>query len=152
MRTDMEDITALGGTLVRFGVDTWAWRDHSPAPKVRDMRLSDCYNFRCRTYGKGGTFVEVPTADAQKQEDLAWCSSYERSTSGDDTGERRLHDDGRITRASDRPSGGAIREVYLVPVEDWDARPPVGALWDLADEEAIFAKASELGWEQPQPN
>ena len=152
-----DQATALGGTLLRWAKDTWAWSDHTPAQQVKDMTLSWYYNFRCRTYGSnsiGGhdtgpvTYVEVPVDQAKNDPDLQWCAhaGYAVAQSGDDAGERRLHESGRMTRLSAREGGKAIRDVYLVPAEEWDARPPCGAKWDAADEAAILAKATSLGY------
>jgi hypothetical protein len=57
----------------------------------------------------------------------------------------------RETRTAD--SGKAIPQVYLVPVEEWDAwgaEACLGARWERADEAAIFARAQSLGWQAPQ--
>lgn len=141
------EVTALQGTLNRWAADTWAWKDHTPAPEVKDMSLSWCYNFRCRTDDTQKTYVEVPVDLAKNDPDLAWCmdAGYETSASGDDQGERRIHEDGRRTRHTARDGGKVIREVYLVPAADWDAQPPCGAKWEQKDESAIFAKARSLG-------
>lgn len=143
-----DQATALGGTLLRWAKDTWAWSDHTPAPHVKDMTLSWYYNFRCRTDGTGQTWVEVPVEQAKNDADLQWCigRGYMVRQSGDDAGERRLHESGRMTRLTAREGGKAIRDVYLVPAEEWDARPPCGAKWDAADEAAILAKATSLGY------
>lgn len=151
MKTEIPEIeaTALGGTLTRWAKDTWAWCDHTPAPEVKDMTISWYYNFRI-CIRPDGQWVEVPVDQAKADPDLTWCvdAGYSTSQSGDDMGERRLSlDSGRVTRLSTREGGKAIREVYLVDVADWDARPPCGARWEKADEPAILAKARELGWQ-----
>ena len=136
-----EQITALGGTLLRWGNDTWAWRDNSPAPEVRDMRPSWFYNFRVR----GNNWVEVPKKRALSEPDLAWAAEYDEGLSSDHYGERIIHGDGGQTRRSQ--SGKAIPAVYLVPVEDWDAwdrETVLGARWDACHEAAIMAKAQAL--------
>lgn len=149
------ELTAFGGRLIRWGINTWAWRDGAPAPSVRDLSISQAYNFRCRTYANG-TFVEVPCREARGNEDLAWvlAGGYQVGQSGDHVGQRVLHADGRITRAYADARGETtgqrvIPSVYLVPVEDWDARPPCGATWSIDDEAAILGKAASLGWEVP---
>lgn len=140
------EITALGGTLTRFAKDIWAWSDHTPAPQVKDMTLSWYYNFRCRTYADG-TYIEVLVDQAKNDPDLQWCIGYDVVQSGDDKGERRLHEDGRMTHLTARAGGKAIRDVYLVPAADWDARPPCGAKWDSQDEAEIITKAKSLGYQ-----
>jgi len=45
---------------------------------------------------------------------------------------------------------GPIPMVVLVPIEDWDRSAtdnPLGAEWDVADEEAILERAKSLGWQ-----
>lgn len=148
------ELTALGGTLIRWGQDQWAWSDHAPAPQVRDMTLSWYYHFRVIAYADG-QYVEVPVNQARDEEDLRWVRSggYTRGRSSADTGPREIHLDGRVTRMTTRDGGKAIRHVYLVPVADWDARSashPVGAQWDKADEAAILDRARKLGWEGNQ--
>jgi hypothetical protein len=144
-----DQITALGGTLLRWGNDTWAWSDHSPAPQVRDMRPSWCYNFRCQ-----GGFVEVPVKQAESEMELRWVAEggYQTALSSAYYGERRIHIDGesiRETRVSQ--TGKAIPQVYLVPLEEWDnwdAEYVIGAKWDRTHEAAIFSKAESLGWKR----
>lgn len=147
-----EELTALGGTLIRWGQDLWSWRDGKRAANVRDLTLNDCHGgFRCRNYADA-SYVEVPVKTAAREADLAWVldGGYRRDLSGDHAGQRVLHGDGRMTRASE--SGRVIPEVYLVPLADWDRRAAdcCGAQWDLAAESEIFAKARALGWRNPQ--
>lgn len=143
---DSIEPSALGGTLIRWGANQWAWNNGDPAPEVSDLTLSHAYNFRARTFGSGNVFIEVPVKQAANNPDLQWTIGFEKALSGDDMGQQRFHPDGRITRVTDRPDGGAIREVYLVPLAEWDARPIFGCQWDTAAEPAIFAKAKTLGW------
>lgn len=143
-----EQHTALGGKLIRWAGDTWAWSDSTPAPQVRDMKPSWYYNFRV-----GSGCVEVPAKLTKTEAELAWVAAggYPVGLSGDHGSTRTLHADGRETRTSD--SGKAIPQVYLVPVADWDewdAEACIGARWERADEAAILAKAKSLGWEAPQ--
>lgn len=143
---DSIEPSALGGTLIRWGKNQWAWTNGDPAPEVSDLTLSHAYNFRCRTLGAGQVFIEVPVKQAAHNPDLQWTRGFDKDLSGDDMGQSRFHADGRVTRVSDRAGGGAIREVYLIPRDEWDARPVVGCQWDRAAEPAIFAKAQTLGW------
>ena len=147
------EVTALGGRLVWWGRNRWAWSDGSPAPKVRDITPSWHYNFRVRGNRGPGATVEVPVKTAQAEPELAWVlrGDYPRDLSGDHGSTRTIHADGRETRTSD--SGKAIPEVILVPADEWDAwdaSTSIGAKWDKADEPAILAKARSLGWEAPQ--
>ncbi len=146
--------TALGGTLVRWAANTWAWSDHTPAPAVRDLTASRHYNFRVRAMGSA-QYVEVPVKEARSEADLRWVvdGGYQTAQSGDHAGMRVIQSDGRITRVyadADGKSTGArvIPMVYLVPAEDWDApeRQCIGAEWDVTAETEILAKASALGW------
>lgn len=155
------EVTALGGRLVWWGRNKWAWSDGTPAPEVRDVTPSWHYNFRVRGSRGPGAVVEVPAQTAQAEPELAWVlrGDYPRDLSGDHAGERVIHADGRMTRAYSDPRTGettgarAIPEVYLVPADEWDAwdaSTSIGAKWDKADEAAIFARARALGWEAPQ--
>jgi hypothetical protein len=147
------EVTALGGRLVWWGRNKWAWSDGTPAPEVRDITPSWHYNFRVRGDRGPGAVVEVPVKTAQAEPELGWVlrGDYPRDLSGDHGSTRTIHMDGRETRTSD--SGKAIPEVILVPADEWDewdASTSIGAKWDKADEAAIFAKARSLGWEAPQ--
>ena len=148
------EVTALGGRLVWWGRNKWAWSDGTPAPEVRDITPSWHYNFRVRGSRGPGAVVEVPVRTAQAEPELAWVlrGDYPRDLSGDHGSTRAINlATGREHRTSD--SGKAIPEVYLVPADEWDAwdaSTSIGAKWDKADEPAIFAKARALGWEAPQ--
>jgi hypothetical protein len=131
MTTAAPSTTALGGTLVRHGRDDWRWRDGASEPRARDLSPSAHYNLRCRAYADR-QYVEVPRGLAQ--EEITWAHE------GWAAGLYRTGDSG------DRPG----QAVILVPVEAWDswsADHPVGCTWDLADQEAILARARTLGWE-----
>ncbi len=107
------------------------------------MTASEYYNFRIR----GEQWLEVPVLTVRKNDDLHWVEhgDYEISLSGDHYGQMVIHEDGRITRASQ--TGKVIPEVYLVPIADWDAHDEcVGAQWPDADHDAIFSKARSLGF------
>lgn len=135
-----DQLTALGGTLLRWGKDTWAWKDHTPAPEVKDMRPSWYYNFRVQ-----GGCVEVPKKLLATEPELAWTAACKEGQSSDHYGERVIHRDGRQTRRSQ--TGRAIPAVYLVPVGEWDAwdrATVLGARWDKSDEGKILAKAESL--------
>jgi len=139
----MDEMTAFGGTLIRWAKNTWAWSDNSPAPNVRDMTASEYYNFRVRA----NQWVEVIVHAVREDEDLRWVmeGNYDISLSTDQYGEKVIHEDGRITRASQ--TGKVIPEVYLVPIADWDAHDEcVGAQWPDQDHDAIFSKARSLGF------
>lgn len=133
----------LGGTLIRWAANTWAWSDNTPAPQVSDMKPSWYYNFRVQS-----GCVEVLAKVAKTEPELAWVLSanYPTELSADHYGSRILRA-GRETRESQ--SGKAIPLVYLVPLADWDewdAATSIGARWEKADEAAILAKAKSLGW------
>jgi|GEM_PF-4798656 len=92
----MDEMTAFGGTLIRWAKNTWAWSDNSPAPNVRDMTASEYYNFRVRA----NQWVEVIVHAVREDEDLRWVieGNYDISLSTDQYGEKVIHEDGRITR------------------------------------------------------
>lgn len=161
-------ITTLGGTLVRHGRDEWRWSDGVTERRVRDLSPSREWNFRCRTYGGGGTYVEVPRGLATETPTLAWVlerareGRYQAGLSGDHTGPLVIDDEGlhraHIAPGEDPLHGhepmpeqpGPIPQIVLVPVAEWDewaADHPVGAEWDIEDQDAILARARELGWE-----
>jgi hypothetical protein len=132
--------TALDGALIRWSKDVWAWRDHAPAPEVKDITPSWYYNFRVQS-----GCVEVPKKLLATEPELSWVASYPQGESSDHYGERTIHQDGRQTRRSQ--SGKAIPTVYLVPVEDWDewdAKTCIGAKWDKSEEAKILKRAKEL--------
>lgn len=147
--------SCLGGTLLRHDDGTWHWCDGTPEPRVEDLTISRAYSFRCRTYGGGGTYVEVPIGMAREEDDLSWVldGRYGTSYDGDRTGRAigpkgmgRIHIDPR----TDEPLPTPPPKVYLVPVEDWDARPPCGATWLGEHEADILAIARRLGWTDPR--
>jgi len=131
----------------------------------------DEWNFRCRTYGSGRTFVEVLAGHAREYDALTWvldgarAGRYGSGRSGDHTGPAVIQEDGTLGRMHIPPgtdplrghepitAPGPIPSVILVPIEDWDewAREnPAGAEWDAADEDAILERARELGWVDPR--
>src|SRR5271166_6467463 len=77
----MAEMTAFGGTLIRWAKNTWAWSDNSPAPNVRDMTASQYFNFRIR----GGQWLEVPVLTVRENDYLHWVErgDYEISLSDD---------------------------------------------------------------------
>lgn len=143
--------TCLGGALQRR-LDGWHWSDGTPEPRVHDETLRHFVpNFRCATYG-GGTVVEIPRG---WEKIFAW------------DGDAATHDAirGLIqqhgTRGgvfAERLADGVFRDVpgahrltqsgWTVPIERWDEvmSRVVGCGWDGADQEAILARARELGW------
>lgn len=159
--------SVFGGLLVRQADGAWRWSDGTTDSRIRDMRMSVHYNFRCRP-----GYVEVPIAVARREEDLRWvwngytAGRYAEGLSGDHTGPKVLHfaeryEDGDVPGISEpavsvsasptRADGSkrAIPRVALVPFAEWDKRNdefPVGAEWSKADEEAILGKAASLGW------
>ncbi len=165
-------MSALQGTLNRTE-SGWKWSDGTAAEGVYDMTASWHYNFRCRTYGCGTTYIEVPLNTARQEPDLGWVwrgycdKKYEDGLSGDHKGERVLRIDeeyaeGDIAGISDpeikvshighvRADGGkrAIPRVALVPASEWDAwsqANPIGVRWDKIDEAKIMEKARSLGY------
>lgn len=159
--------TVFDGALERRDDGSWQWRDGAPEPRVQDLTLNQCYDFRCRTYGDGACYVEVPRGQAMEQDDLAWvldgwrAGRYTLGLDGDRTGPRVFASDRRahIAPGQDPLCGhepmperpGPIPRVILVPIADWDARPPCGASWDTAHEDAILTRAYELGWRPSEP-
>lgn len=158
--------TVLDGTLQRQA-DGWVWRDGTPEPRVGDLS-PDQWNFRCRTYGAGQTYVEVLRGVAQESDALAWviegarAGKYGGGVSGDHTGPmtsagERMH----IPPGTDPLLGhepmtapGPIPAVILVPIDEWDAwvrAHPAGAAWDVEHETAILERAHALGWRPAQP-
>jgi hypothetical protein len=161
-------ITCLDGTLIRESGGTWRWADGQPEPRVRDLSPSE-WNFRCRTYGSGNGYVEIPRGVAQESEALAWviagarAGRYRSGGSGDHTGPLTLDGESGAARrwhvqpdedplCGDEPlpeSRGPVPAVILVPTVEWDAwvrANPVGAAWDRVDEPAILERATALGW------
>jgi|HubBroStandDraft_6_1064221.scaffolds.fasta_scaffold513922_2 hypothetical protein len=139
---DSDQRTALSGTLIRWRKNIWAWSDHSPAPEVRDLSTTEYYNFRIRNR----RWIEVLVRLAREKEALHWVTrgGYEISLSGYHYGPIVVHEDGRMTRASQ--NGKVIPEVYLVPVADWLAHDRcLAAQWPATEHNAIVAKARSLG-------
>ena len=159
--------TVFSGGLTRHGHNDWRWSDGSPEPRVTDLSASQVYNFRCRTYGSGETYIEVLLSAAHKERDvLGWvldgvaAGSYGQDNSLDHTGPLVIGDQGisrmRVEPGEDPLLGNepivsmrAIPRVALVPASEWDvwaAENPYGATWSQNDEAAIFDKARQLGW------
>lgn len=163
-------VACFNGTLVRQSRNQWQWSDGTPEPRVTDLS-PDEWNFRCRSFGRGGTLVEVLKGVAIESESLAWVitgyrsGKYQGGTSGDHTGPLMIDDEG-IRRMHIQPgedplhgneplpeSRGPIPAVILVPVTEWDAwvrDNPAGASWDVKNETVILDKASSLGWRPSQ--
>jgi hypothetical protein len=134
--------TALSGTLIRWRKNIWAWSDHCPAPDVQDLSATDYYHFRIRNR----RWIEVLVRLAREKEALQWVTQggYEISLSGYHYGPIVVHEDGRMTRASQ--NGKVIPEVYLVPVADWASHDQcLAAQRPAAEHNAIVAKARSLG-------
>jgi hypothetical protein len=159
-------MTCLDGTLCRRPDGTWRWADGQAEPRVRDLS-PDEWGFRCRAYGTGNVYAEVPLGLAAETDSLAWvvdgwrAGMYRLAQSGDHTGPRiaeaggcrRLHtqpgEDPMLGCEPMPESRGPIPAVILVPIADWDswvAAHPAGAAWDAADEPAILDRAYALGW------
>lgn len=146
--------TTLGGTLVRHA-DGWRWSDGTPEPRVRSMPLRALApNFRCCTYGGGGTYVEIPKL---------WRSAglWPRGVVDPDAAraiDGLIREVGKPARiyaeglAELRDDHRLRRDGYIVPIAAWDAvmGETIGAEWDREHEEAILAKAKELGWRDPR--
>jgi hypothetical protein len=82
---------------------------------------------------------------AREKESLHWVTQggYELSASGYHYGPIVVHQDGRMSRASQ--NGKVVPEVYLVPVADWVAHDQLlAAQWPAAEHNTIAAKASSL--------
>lgn len=163
-----EPLAVLAGTLVRHGRDDWRWSDGTPEPRVEDLS-PDEWNLRCRTYGGGETYVEVPRGLAQETASLRWVLAgardgrYGSGRSGDHTGPLTV-DHGGLRRMHVRPGSdpllghpadaddelpGPIPTVVLVSITEWDAwvrEHPAGAVWDRIHEPDILARAAALGW------
>ena len=154
---------ALGGTLERLPSGEWQWRDGTPEPRARDLDRNAHYNFRCRATGSG-KYIEVPKGLVLEETDLGWIKGcdYEIGADGDRTGPLEMTDEGMVRggiRPGEDPIGGKgepvlgvpIPSVVLVPLGDWrewiQNASPLGVEWDAADQEAILARARELGWE-----
>jgi hypothetical protein len=144
-------LTALNQTLIRNDTG-WYWSDGAPEPRISDLSASDYYNFRCRSYGSGSTFVEIPVGTAREEPDLhIWVERFQRgefaiSTSGDAPDPPTLDLSTRTKTSSGAP-------VMLIPIELWDiwaVQFPVGARWEKSDEFEILAKAESLGWKHEE--
>lgn len=159
--------TTLGGTLIRHEKDDWRWVSGVAEPRVTDLSPSSVYNFRCRTFGSGTTYVEVLLRDCHRERDvLGWvldgieAGKYRQEWSGDHTGPLMITEDGptrmHIEPGEDPLKGNepiirkrAIPRVALVPVNEWDAWAadnPYGCQWDKVHEDDILAEARRLGW------
>lgn len=142
-------ITALHGALARRD-DGWYWRDGEHEARAEDMRLRDVApNFRCVTYGSGGTVVEIPHDwRAAKY----WPAGRVDNDAVDAIEEMIAHhtcepspiyaeglaemlDDHRL-----RKSG------YMVPLASWDGlmADVVGVTWPREHEADILARAESL--------
>lgn len=114
-------MTALNGALIRKP-DGWYWTDtNEPATSVKDLTLTNCYNFKIRNYSNE-SYVEVPVCYAQassprQEPELAFAEQI----------------------------GKRDKSVYLVPTDVWDTKSklePIGATWDKTDEPGILARAN----------
>jgi hypothetical protein len=131
--------TALSRPLIRWRNNIWPWRDQPPASAVQDLRATDHYKFRIRNR----RWIEVLVRLAREKEALRWVTQggYEISVSGFHYGPIVVHEDGRMTRASQR----VLPKVYLVPVADWVAHDQLlAAQLPAAEHNTIAAKARSL--------
>jgi hypothetical protein len=131
--------TALSRPLIRWRNNIWPWRDQPPASAVQDLRATDHYKFRIRNR----RWIEVLVRLAREKEALRWVTQggYEISVSGFHYGPIVVHEDGRMTRASQR----VLPKVYLVPVADWVAHDQLlAAQWPAAEHNTIAARARSL--------
>ncbi len=116
--------TQFGGALRRTADGRYIWADGEDwSPMFRDETI-DGYNFRI-----SGGFVHATRRTVDGNEDLGWCKDV---------------------AVSPHPVW-APRNVYLVPLAEWDRRRriPIGVVWDRQDEPPILDKAMELGWTWP---
>lgn len=129
---------ALSGALVRLDSGAWQWSDGTPEPRVRDMTIGSLApSFRCRTYGDGSCYVELP-------------SNWRRLVSDNDASAAiaslvRDAKSARIFAEPSRPDGVAgSRAGYLLPIAAWDAAMAavVGCWWDKDQESDILARAA----------
>jgi hypothetical protein len=75
-KLNLGEQTVLGGALIRWGKNIWAWSDNSAAPNVRDMTSSQYYNFRTRA----DQWIEVLLQAPWENDDLHWVTgNYEIS-------------------------------------------------------------------------
>ena len=134
------EISALAGTLIRWGPDLWAWSDHTLAPQVFDVRGVEVFRFKCRTYGQGDdaerlAFVEVADTDIQSNPDLTWV---------------KLADYDRAPANAAQGDGTRVKDISitLVPLLDWLQWAEnwcAGAQWKEQDSSSVMEKASALG-------
>ena len=96
--------TALSRPLIRWRPNLWPWRDQPPASAVQDLRATDHYKFRLRN--RRG--IEVLVRLAREKEALRWVTQggYEISVSGFHYGPIVVHEDVRMTRASESATEG----------------------------------------------
>lgn len=131
-RLDGDCLITFSGALIRLMGPSpcWIWCDGSIATTVYDLTLSRAHDFRCTRYGDGVSYVQVRRAAAKdkRNPELRWILDGEAS--------------GKYRTESGTPRG---HNTILVPCDDWDARPPCGASWEMADQPAILARARELG-------
>ena len=159
-------MTIFGGTLIRHGQDDWRWSDGTHEPRVYDLSPSAHFNFRCRSYSGGGTYVEVLLSIAHSERDvLGWVldgvasGEYRQDLSGDHTGPMHITETGvermRIEPGEDPLLGNepiihrrAIPRVALVPIAEWDSwakAHPYGATWDVEVQDDLLRIARSLG-------
>jgi hypothetical protein len=132
--------TALGGALRRVGADVWVWSDTGERElRVTDLKLLDLAP-AYRVIARGEVrLVEIPAlwrkdvSDPDVEEALIrLLAEHGRPADIYAEGLAELLDDHRA-----RSRG------FVVPLEAWEREMSrvVGASWDLADEEAIMARA-----------
>jgi hypothetical protein len=136
----MSEETALGGALRRVAPDVWVWSDTGERElRVTDLKLLDLAPaYRVIARGKV-RLVEIPelwrkdVSDPDVEEALTrLLAEHGRPADIYAEGLAELLDDHRA-----RSRG------FVVPLEAWEREMSrvVGASWDLADEEAIMARA-----------
>lgn len=123
----------LGGLLIRWADNVWAWSDHTRAVGVRDKQLSDQFifqPFKCSF----GDYFRVPVEIVAKHPCLHWIRDGDFSTVGNPFPGVPESDDGSIA-------------FFLVPsaqFNDWADRHLFGAQWDTEFDAVIDQKIGEL--------
>lgn len=142
----LPEITDLGGAL-RRDARGWKWQDGEPEPRVRDLRLEEIAPAWTRVQRGGLAWVEIPTdwrSSVEHEELIRAVTELVRDYASigpiDDIGAAAA-----VGRRGHRRSG------YRVPLRAWRMlmEQPIGATWDGDDDEAIRARARELGYAGP---
>lgn len=148
-----DEPAAFGGLLVRWGKDTWAWKDGTRETRVQDFHPSWYYNFRVARHqtphGQSAIFIEVPIGLIGKEYDLEWLReplADARRAAQQPPIEPQFQPNAEYIFTVDFQK----KPVLLVPAQiwdDWNARTVLGPKWEKKDEQAILAKAKSLGWQ-----